>query len=126
MTDRAPADTLKAAAEVLTEDSPVHAPGRARVVQLTDEEGDVVWWISICDQHDDPAQRLHADRNGHCRSCVFAFCRDGDLARQMSALINARPVLRTWLERAAETALKNRVKVADALTVARALTGSDQ
>ena len=108
MTGQTPAETLRLAADVLTEDSPVHAPGRARVVQLLDEEGDVVWWISICDQHDDSTRTLHADRNGHCRSCVFAFCRDKDLAHQLAALINARGPLAAWLT---ETAAYGTAKI---------------
>jgi hypothetical protein len=102
MAERTPAEMLRTAAEVLTEDSPVHAPGRARVVQLADDEGDVVWWISICDQHDDPANAPRTDANGHCSSCVFAFCRDKDLAFQLAALINARRSLAGWLKQAAK------------------------
>lgn len=123
MPDRTPAETLLAAAEVLTEDSPVFAPGRAWVTAIADEDDGTVWWISICEHHDAPAPEHRRDANGHCGSCMFLFTHDPDVARQVTALINARPTLRALLERAAVTARSHRVKVADPLAVARALLG---
>lgn len=50
-----PADELSAAVDMLSPDSPVHAPGRARIVPdvPADEDGFHVL-IAICGEHDDP------------------------------------------------------------------------
>lgn len=131
MAERTHAETLLAAAEALAEDAPVFAPGRARVTQIEDEDEGVSWWISICEQHDDPARPPRLDRHGHCGSCVFLNCFDKDLAHQVAALLNIRRQLAEWLTETASygtAKIANRTRrptghLARALATARALLG---
>lgn len=90
-------DELEAAARRLEVESPVHAPGRARVLRVHDGDGyDEL--IAICDRHDDPDNPPPNSRYGQCGDCKFVKTYDVDLAKQVAALINVRPSLQAWLE----------------------------
>jgi hypothetical protein len=91
-----PADELEAATEALTGDAPVYAPGTARIVS-NPAENELI--ISVCDQHDGPNPPVSVDSLGHCGSCVFVrlHASEARFARQLAALINARPALTAWL-----------------------------
>ncbi|GAA0853271.1 hypothetical protein ACFQVD_26830 [Streptosporangium amethystogenes subsp. fukuiense] len=97
------ADELRAAAEALTGDVPVYAPGTARIVG-NPAENELI--ISVCDQHDESAPATRFDAFGHCRNCVFVRLHAGEsrFARQLAALINARKPLAAWLEEIADEA----------------------
>lgn len=123
---RTPAAILEAAAHALTEDSPVHVPGHARVAEVA--VGEYGLTISVCDQHNDPDNPpKSAGAHDHCSSCSFigVHVYDRAFADQLVALINARPQLTALLKGAADQARSSRVKVkvAPALAVARALLG---
>lgn len=97
MTETSVADELRAGVEALTGDTPVWAPGTARI---TPNPAENELLISVCDQHDDPAAGARFDDFGHCGSCVFVRLHAGEhrFARQLAALINARESLADWLE----------------------------
>lgn len=120
MNSRTPAETLEAAARLLTEDSPVHVPGTARVAEVAGEYGLI---ISVCDRHVPESPPKSVDAHGHCANCTFigVHAYDRAFADQLAALINARPMLAMLLMDASERAARSRVTVAPALAVARAL-----
>ncbi len=101
MPEQTPATELRDAAELLSPDAPVYAPGTARIMKGDSGALDL---IVICDQHDDPDHPpANLDREGCCRECVFVDARDAAVARQLAALINAREPLTAWLKHTART-----------------------
>ena len=125
-------DELWDAIERLSPDSPVHAPGRARIVEGADagEDGLRVL-IAICENHDDPTTPPpHPDGLGCCAGCVFIRAGDRHLAGQLIALINVRERLSIWLESWQDVVMDTSGPLPEdfghAMKIARTLNGSAQ
>lgn len=123
------ADELASATHVLSVDSPVHAPGTARILGDQTKASYSAVMIAICERHDDPADLpANLDRDGCCGNCVFVKTYDRDLARQLVALINAREPLAALLESWDGVELREDGPLPDdfvyALRIARALNGT--